>query len=68
MGKQKQVEGGSFWKKIENSRKIGLTEGEFSKIEELEGAIAKYENDIEDFQNEIKAIQKEARNRKELKN
>ena len=58
--KEPVQESGSFWKKI---RDFKLTAEEFERVEELEGAIAKYEHEIIECQKEIKAIQRMAKAR-----
>lgn len=40
-----------------------MTAEEFERVEELEGAIAKYEHEIIEYQKEIKAIQRMAKAR-----
>lgn len=55
--------GGDFWRKVEESRRIGLTAEEFSRIETLEATIAHLEDEIENYSKEIKQIMKEAESR-----
>jgi hypothetical protein len=59
-----QEPGGSFWKKIEQAKEDGITEEEFSRIEELEGAIVGLEIKIDECKEEIKFIKKQAKKRK----
>jgi hypothetical protein len=54
---------GSFWKKINEAKKNGITGEEFSRIEELEGAIAGMEAKIDECKKEIKLIKKQASKR-----
>lgn len=61
---------GSFWKKIDESKEKGINAEEFSRIEELEGGIAKLEGlitemktKIDECKKEIKLIKKQAKNR-----
>ena len=58
-----KVSGGYFWKKINEARKNGITGEEFSRIEELEGAIACMEANIGEYKKEIKLIKKQASKR-----
>lgn len=55
---------GSFWKKLEAAKAKGISQEEFSRIEELEHAIVKYETEIENYKREIKNIEKAAKLRK----
>ena len=52
-------EGGTYWRKIK-----GFTSEEVERIETLETAIAKYEEDIQECKNEIKSIEKVAKARR----
>lgn len=51
----------SFWQKLEEAKRDGITQEEFEKIEELESAIAYHENKIEEYEKEIKYIKNEAK-------
>jgi len=53
-------ESGSFWRKI---RDFKLTAEEFERVEALEGAVAKYEDEIIECQKEIKDIERIAKAR-----
>jgi len=47
----------SYWQKLEEAKKKGLTSEQFEKIEALESAIAHHQNTIEEYEKEIKAIE-----------
>ena len=53
-------ESGYFWKKLDEARRNGITGEEFSRIEELEGAIAGLEIKLDECKKEIKLIKKQA--------
>ena len=55
--------GGQFWKKLDKAKRNGITEEEFSRIEELEGGIASLETKIDECKKEIKLIKKQASKR-----
>ena len=47
----------SYWQKLEEAKKKGLTSEQFEKIEALEAAIAHHQNMIDEYEKEIKAIE-----------
>ena len=47
----------SYWQKLEEAKKKGLTREQFEKIEALEAAIAHHQNIIDEYEKEIKAIE-----------
>jgi flagellar biosynthesis chaperone FliJ len=47
----------SYWQKLEEAKKKGLTSEQFEKIEALESAIAHHQNMIDEYEKEIKAIE-----------
>lgn len=47
----------SYWEKLEEAKKKGLTSEQFEKIEALESAIAHHQNMIEEYEDEIKTIE-----------
>lgn len=47
----------SFWQKIEEAKKKGITAEQFEKIENLEAAIAYHQNMIDEYEKEIKHIE-----------
>ena len=49
----------SYWQKLEEAKKKGLTSEQFEKIEALESAIAHHQNMIDEYEKEIKAIKGE---------
>jgi flagellar biosynthesis chaperone FliJ len=49
----------SYWQKLEEAKKKGLTSEQFEKIEALESAIAHHQNIIDEYEKEIKAIKGE---------
>lgn len=46
----------SYWQKLEEAKKKGLTSEQLEKIEALEAAIAHHQNRIDEYEKEIKAI------------
>ena len=51
----------SYWQKLEETKKKGLTSKQFEKIEALEAAIAYHQNMIDEYEKEIKAIEGEVK-------
>jgi thymidylate kinase len=49
----------SYWQKLEEAKKKGLTREQFEKIEALEEAIAHHQNMIDGYEKEIKAIEEQ---------
>jgi hypothetical protein len=49
----------SYWQKLEETKKKGLTSEQFEKIEALESAIAHHQNMMDEYEKEIKAIKGE---------
>jgi hypothetical protein len=49
----------SYWQKLEEAKKKGLTSEQFEKIETLESAIAHHQNMIDEYEKEIKVIKGE---------
>ena len=49
----------SYWQKLEEAKKKGLTSEQFEKTEALESAVAHHQNMIDDYEKEIKAIKGE---------
>jgi hypothetical protein len=49
----------SYWQKLGEAKKKGLTSEQFEKIEALESAIAHHHNMIDGYEKEIKAIKGE---------
>jgi flagellar biosynthesis chaperone FliJ len=49
----------SYWQKLEEAKKKGLTSKQFEKIEALESAIAHHQNMIDEYEKEIKEIKRE---------
>jgi flagellar biosynthesis chaperone FliJ len=49
----------SYWQKLEEAKKKGLTREQIEEIEALEAAIAQHQNIIEEYEKEIKAIEGE---------
>jgi len=47
----------SYWQKLEEAKKKGLTREQFERIEALEGAIAHHQNMIDEYEKEIKAVE-----------
>ena len=47
----------SYWQKLEEAKKKGLTSEQFEKIEALESAIAHHQNMIDAYEKEIKVIE-----------
>jgi flagellar biosynthesis chaperone FliJ len=47
----------SYWQKLEEAKKKGLTSEQFEKIEALESAIAHHQNMIDEYEKEIKATE-----------
>jgi hypothetical protein len=47
----------SYWQKLGEAKKKGLTTEQFEKIEDLEAAIAHHQNMIDEYEKEIKAIE-----------
>lgn len=50
----------SYWEKLEEAKKKGLSSEQFEKIEALESAIAHHQNVIDEYEKEIKAIERQA--------
>ncbi len=55
----------SFWQKVEEGKKQGITEDEFERIENFECAIAYHQNKIDEYEREIKRIETMAGSRLE---
>jgi hypothetical protein len=51
----------SFWQKLEEAKAKGMTAEEIEKLESLESAIAYHQNKIDEYENEIKSIEKMAK-------
>jgi len=49
----------SYWQKLEEAKKKGLTSEQFEKIEALEAAIAHHQNMIDEYEKEIKEMEGE---------
>lgn len=49
--------GGTFWKKIEEAKRKGITAEQFEEIENLEAAIAYHQSKIEEYEKEVKRIE-----------
>jgi thymidylate kinase len=49
----------SYWQKLEEAKKKGLTSEQFEKKEALEAAIAHHQNMIDEYEKEIKTIEGE---------
>lgn len=47
----------SYWQKLGEAKKKGLTREQFEKIEDLEAAIAHHQNMIDEYEKEIKEIE-----------
>jgi hypothetical protein len=47
----------SFWQKVEQAKKQGLTADQFERLETLESAIAYHQNEIEGYEKEIERMQ-----------
>ncbi len=52
--------GGAFWQKIKEAKTKGITTEEFESIENLEAAIAHHQNKVDEYEEEIKKIEKMA--------
>ena len=46
----------SFWQKVEDAKKDGITARKFERIENLKESIAYHQNKIEEYKEEIKQI------------
>ena len=49
----------SYWHKLEEAKKKGLTREQVEKIEDLEAAIAHHQNMIDEYEKEIKVIEEQ---------
>ena len=52
---------GSFWQKIEQAKTKGITTDQFEKIENLECTISYHQNKIDEYEKEIKDIERMAK-------
>lgn len=48
----------SFWQKLEEAKAKGMTAEEIEKLESLESAIAYHQNKVDEYEKEIKSIEK----------
>lgn len=53
----------SFWQKLEEAKAKGMTAEEIEKLESLESAIAYHQNKVDEYEKEIKSIEKIAKER-----
>ncbi len=56
----------SFWKKVEDGKTKGITADQFERIENLEAAIAYHQNQIDEYEREIKQIENKAKALKQI--
>lgn len=53
----------SYWQKLEEAKKKGMTAEEIEKLENLESAIAYHQNKVDEYEKEIEFIENTAKAR-----